>query len=478
MAAGKSSQSNAMLYTVITFVGLFLLSTVLAVVFYVKFEDERTLRVKDKQKALELASVGEYSNIVKTVGQVKGKSYIKAMQDYLDTLYSAITGEAMDGSAVVKVADAVERINQTMEVLADDASGAFGIDGIDLLGTIKKLKAEIDNAKTRIDDIQKEIEKQGEDYAVNMAEYDETAKKLIRDKGQALAEAARIQTTYEALKNDMDQSTAQQVKTWQDRYETEQARRKEKEVELAGLQTKLDETLEQLNDSVATLEKIKPRPDAEVVAFLPDAKVVSVDLDTNVVYLDLGQKDHVYKGLTFSIYDKSAPIPEDGKGKAEVEVFQINENVVAARIVSSSAKNPPVQDDIAVNLIWDKKTSNSFVVVGDFDIDGDGRTDRDGGEKVTNLIESWGGRVVQDVTINTDFIIIGDEPASIAAPNADDMAVDPDAEQKYQDSQDRIDRYYEAFDKADTFSVPKFNTKRFLILTGYDTTARKSTPKR
>ncbi|MCK4998480.1 MAG: hypothetical protein KAS23_03060, partial [Anaerohalosphaera sp.] len=167
MAAGKSSQSNAMLYTVITFVGLFLLSTVLAVVFYVKFEDERTLRVKDKQKALELASVGEYSNIVKTVGQVKGKSYIKAMQDYLDTLYSAITGEAMDGSAVVKVADAVERINQTMEVLADDASGAFGIDGIDLLGTIKKLKAEIDNAKTRIDDIQKEIEKQGEDYAVN-----------------------------------------------------------------------------------------------------------------------------------------------------------------------------------------------------------------------------------------------------------------------------------------------------------------------
>ncbi|MCK5000424.1 MAG: hypothetical protein KAS23_12855, partial [Anaerohalosphaera sp.] len=360
----------------------------------------------------------------------------------------------------------------------DDASGAFGIDGIDLLGTIKKLKAEIDNAKTRIDDIQKEIEKQGEDYAVNMAEYDETAKKLIRDKGQALAEAARIQTTYEALKNDMDQSTAQQVKTWQDRYETEQARRKEKEVELAGLQTKLDETLEQLNDSVATLEKIKPRPDAEVVAFLPDAKVVSVDLDTNVVYLDLGQKDHVYKGLTFSIYDKSAPIPEDGKGKAEVEVFQINENVVAARIVSSSAKNPPVQDDIAVNLIWDKKTSNSFVVVGDFDIDGDGRTDRDGGEKVTNLIESWGGRVVQDVTINTDFIIIGDEPASIAAPNADDMAVDPDAEQKYQDSQDRIDRYYEAFDKADTFSVPKFNTKRFLILTGYDTTARKSTPKR
>ena len=76
MAAGKSSQSNAMLYTVITFVGLFLLSTVLAVVFYVKFEDERTLRVKDKQKALELASVGEYSNIVKTVGQVKGNKHV------------------------------------------------------------------------------------------------------------------------------------------------------------------------------------------------------------------------------------------------------------------------------------------------------------------------------------------------------------------------------------------------------------------
>ena len=40
MPAGKRQQSNAMLYTVITFVGLFLISTVIAVVFYL--QDRKT----------------------------------------------------------------------------------------------------------------------------------------------------------------------------------------------------------------------------------------------------------------------------------------------------------------------------------------------------------------------------------------------------------------------------------------------------
>jgi len=42
MPPGKRRQSNAMLYTLITFVGLFIVATTVAVIYYVKAEELRT----------------------------------------------------------------------------------------------------------------------------------------------------------------------------------------------------------------------------------------------------------------------------------------------------------------------------------------------------------------------------------------------------------------------------------------------------
>ena len=40
MPPGKRRQSNAMLYTLITFVGLFIIATTVAVIYYVKAEEQ------------------------------------------------------------------------------------------------------------------------------------------------------------------------------------------------------------------------------------------------------------------------------------------------------------------------------------------------------------------------------------------------------------------------------------------------------
>ena len=77
---------------------------------------------------------------------------------------------------------------------------------------------------------------------------------------------------------------------------------------------------------------------------------------------------------TFTGYSALAmaeSIPEDGKGKAEIEVFNVTKRIAAAKINRSSVKNPIVPEDIVANLIWDSQTSNRFVVVGDFDFDRD-----------------------------------------------------------------------------------------------------------
>jgi hypothetical protein len=221
---------------------------------------------------------------------------------------------------------------------------------------------------------------------------------------------------------------------------------------------------------------IKPRPDIEVLAFKPDAAVVSVDMQTNTVFIDAGSKDHVYVGLTFSIYDKNAPVPEDGIGKAEIEVFGVTETVSAARFISSSNKNPVVPEDIAVNLIWDSEKNNSFVVSGNFDFDRDGKVDHDGKEKVQQLIERWGGKVVDEVTIETDFVVLGFEPKPMDKPTREQYEIDPMIEQRYEASMKNVREYNSIIARANTFGVAIFNQTRFLHLIGYDTLAGKSKP--
>jgi hypothetical protein len=108
------------------------------------------------------------------------------------------------------------------------------------------------------------------------------------------------------------------------------------------------------------------------------------------VYLDVGSENHVYRGLTFAVYDRNKQILEDEKGKAKIEVFQVEPKVSVARILNPNSKNPIVKEDIVVNLIWDSKTSNRFVVIGDF-VNSSGRTDPDGTRRIREMIERWGG---------------------------------------------------------------------------------------
>ncbi|AQT69535.1 hypothetical protein STSP2_02726 [Anaerohalosphaera lusitana] len=475
--AGRSSQSNAMLYTVITFVSLFIIATVVAVIFYLKYEDEKMISQKNIEKADQLATDSQFRQLSRTVGDIKsGETYIGAMQDYLDQMVTVVTGEKIDTSARVKVNDTKKEINQTLEALGDEFAAAYGPEGVDLLQTLVQLKNSLDAQRQQQENLRQQLDKLQQKYAIDQQAWEQTKEEIITDKEQYQAQAQEIQEKYDELNQQMQQSADQQVQIWKDRYEKTENAREELLVELENTEENLQETKQELSDALAKLEEIKPRPDIEVAAYQPDAEVVAVDLQTDVVYLNIGSDQHVYRGLTFSIYDRSAPVPEDGEGKAEVEVFRVDEKVSSARIVSSSKKNQIVEGDKAVNLIWDEETSNDFVVVGSFDFDRDGLVDRDGKEKVEQLIERWGGKIKETVDINTDFLVMGTEPEVMAEPTASEMAIDPDAEDKYQAQLDRVDAYYKAIEKAETLAVPKFNLKRFLLLTGYETTAKQSEP--
>ncbi len=155
-------------------------------------------------------------------------------------------------------------------------------------------------------------------------------------------------------------------------------------------------------------------------------------------------------------------------------MFQVTEQVCAARIVKSDKKDPIVKDDIVTNLIWDRKMPNRFVVAGEFDFNNDGRIDADGAQRIAELIERWGGIVADTITVDTDFLIVGVEPIALRRPTQHELDMDPMAQQRYEMSGKKIGEYNQFLDKAGNLGIPVFNQKRFLFLIGYDTLANKN----
>jgi len=478
MPVGKPSQGNMMLYTVLTFVGFFLVAAVCAVFFYVKAENYKSQRDDMAGQLGKLASDREVRELSKTVGKpLAAKTILGTMLTYLDEMLSAVTGELVeDATASVRVNGAKMQINETIAFLGEDASGTYGPDGFDLLQTITALKSELEAARGAARNMEALLNETHRDFDVAQENWRLEEQRLIDEKNRFQAVADEIQVKYDELKELMQQSANDQIQIYMDKVKSAEDQLKQKNMELLKTQTQLARTDEALQGALIRLEGIKPRPDTEVEAYRPDASIVDIDRQTNVVYLDVGSSDHVYRGLTFSVYDKNVPVPEDGKGKAEIEVFHVSDTVSAARINTSSKKNPIVHEDIVANLVWDSKTSNVFVVAGEFDFDRDGAIDRDGKEKVEQLIERWGGSLATEVTINTDFVVLGEVPKVLEKPTREQVELDPMVEQRYQASVTSVQQYDDILRRANTLRVPIFNQSRFMYLIGYESLASKSSP--
>ncbi|MHC5083496.1 MAG: hypothetical protein ACYTET_06110 [Planctomycetota bacterium] len=467
-----SQQNNAMLYALITFVALFIIATVCAVIFYIKSEEFRTQYENGKSDWQKIASIGEQGKLSKIVGKPeKGKSYLGTIQKLVDDLYSIFLGQeaGKDIPATVKFNEISMKTGEIIVALGDDASPAIGPSGVALLQTITDLKQKLDAARA-------EIENLNGIQTTLQDDLDDMDAQAAADRAQQLAEVDRFQkeadqisAQFDQLKATLEEGFEEQIDDFKNKLEAEQAKLRQKQLDLQENEKKLEETNVLLDGALTKLDVLKPDADNEVQAFDPDAQIVRVDLKNGIIYLDAGIQDRIYRGLTFAIYDRNKPIPEDGKGKAEIEVFQVAERVSAARLVRSDINDPVVKEDIVTNLIWDSETTNRFVVAGNFDFNNDGRIDADGDQRIVELIERWGGTIMEDITVNTDFIVVGVEPAALPRPTQNEIDIDPMAQIRYQRSVDAANSYNAMLKKAQQLGVPVFNQKRFMYLIGYDT---------
>ena len=596
MPPGKRQQTNTTLYMTITFVGLWIVATVVAVIFYMKAEDYRTEAARLQTERDELASSAEIRRIGALVGDKQPrKSRLGTMVEYVDEAVILILGglPEEETSAQVKVDTANRKVKDTIELVSQPkaptktAEGAPPNQFVELLtggqfpaatetfdetmknalppeklqelwestiaqmGTFKsqlgtrteqqddfnivlvtcefengaldvkvvynaenqaaglfftptppqvlqsyqpgdepsgqqtpfieiadpnttgliriteKLKAKLDNVAGTANATAAQLEDLQNRFDDAMAVSFEKEQTLLAEKEKYQQQVNDIKNDYDQLQELMRQTTDQQVQTLMTQFEEEKENRKQTYQELLKTQAELKMAQDRMKRTQGMLQAIVPLPDAETPAYKPDGSIMLIDDPTKIVHLNIGSNERVYRGLTFSVYDRNMPIPKDGKGKAEVEVFGVGETFSAARIIRSEIKRPIIVGDIIANLIWDSQKTNVFVIAGDFDLNGDGNSDRNAVDSLKALIQKWGGRVDDSVSVETDFVVLGTPPRVRRKPTFEQMEVDPMAMQRYEASLLRLDDYQKVQQQAETLLVPIFNLERFLYFIGY-----------
>lgn len=204
-------------------------------------------------------------------------------------------------------------------------------------------------------------------------------------------------------------------------------------------------------------------------AALVDGRIDAVDRAANEVVLSIGRRNKAVLGMTFAVYSDATAIRADeitgeyAAGKAVLEIVRVEDGFSRARIISASEGNPIIRGDVVANAVYDPNKAYRFVVDGLFDVNGDGRATRFERDELAALIERWGGTVVDEVTGDLDFIVLGAQPILPPAPAAGaPIAV----VNEYNRLQREIQRYNELLEAAEATSIPLLNANRLQTLIG------------
>lgn len=480
MPPGKRRQSNAMLYTLMTFVGLFIIATTAAVVYYVKAEELRTTADRAESSLAQMASSTDRDRIGDIVGDKAGnETYIGKMSELFDQVMGRSTGKPVpEGNAEVKAAgvdktvDAIVADAQPYITMQSDPSDpnapkvALATVAKDLLEKLKQTIQQKQALQTQLGDLQNKFADATDLWQATEQEL--TAKV---DEYRTLVE--QTQADYADLQALVEQSSEQRAASLLQQLEDERQQNQQLNQEMLQTQAQLNLTEQRLADAVEQVNRVQPPPDSEVEAQSPDGRVLLADHAEGLVTINIGSNDKVYRGLTFSVYDNLSGIPRDGKPKAEIEVFAVEPMVSTARVLSSEERNPIATGDLVANLIWSSDKVNHFVVAGNFDLNGDGTPDYEADAKISELIAKWGGVTDDTVTARTDFAILGTEPRVPPEPTFETLANDPMAQERYDRALQQRQRYDSIREQADALYIPIFTYQRFLSFTGYKSSVNK-----
>ena len=180
------------------------------------------------------------------------------------------------------------------------------------------------------------------------------------------------------------------------------------------------------------------------------------------------------------MYDKIDGIPPVGdptteeklpQGKASIEVTRVGQGSSECRVIRTTPGTQMSEGDLIANLVYDPHVKYNFVVYGDFDMDNNGVATPQDADVIKRLVTQWGGKLMNQVNVDTDFVVLGKEP--VLPTFSKEELQDPFNAKKLNDAQQALEAYQNVKRTAEQLHIPILNQNRFLYLTGYYNQARR-----
>jgi hypothetical protein len=359
-------------------------------------------------------------------------------------------------------------MTQTLEQV-NAANAEAGVNATNLAGAITQLQAQIASLKRE----NQALVSAQEDLQANLEAEQANHQTMIASKDEAIAAANEQVQELEAK--------------WQELVERSNAIENASGESIAGLQadleTKLRETedrltntsraLETANEQVRILtEQNRQRFGGNQMMAAADGKVLRSP-SQGTLYINLGRNQGITNGMTFQVYDAVTGIPKVTaerptdlpQGKGSVQVIRVDPNSAEARVVNQQIGQNIREGDLIANLAYDKNVPVRFRIYGDFDLDNDGVTMPSDRDRMLTLVREFGGQLVEDVTVETDVLVMGKEPE--VPRMTEEELLDSRNQRIHQEAIQRRDDYVAVREQARGLNVPILNQNQFLYYIGY-----------
>lgn len=300
---------------------------------------------------------------------------------------------------------------------------------------------------------------QAERYEKLRKQMDESYKSLADDVGRTKTDADAYRDGFEKSKQDFEKRISEQRNAADDR-----------ETKLKDQLDKLKEENLVLTNQLSVLrgekkgELLRPEDEASLV----DGSVTGLNPGERQAFISLGRKNKIQLGMRFGVYTDARAAKPDADGnypnaKALLEVVNVGDESSTCRIVSENRGQPVITGDVLVNPIYDARKTYKFVVFGNFDSNSDTIATAIERRDIVALVEEWGGKVVDDLNGDVDFLVMGERPVLGPRP-ATDAPIE--VVQEFIRREREIQRYDSMYKQAVSTSIPILSESRIYTLVG------------
>lgn len=447
----------------IGFLFLWLTSLVLLVWLYTEQEDIKTKSEQLQRENQRLARSGDKSLPWYSQASESGPSMASLLEEARkQTVLIAIGEEADDVESVrTKVVEFFSRIRE--DDLVDDVA-AF--DAAELLPAMTVLyenfkgqRALRTRAQGRADAAEQQLGEWVETHERIQSEFRSTSDKL---KNQ-IAAIKQEQDDYYARR---DEEVDQLGRKMEDMRQTHSRELQSKANEIRDGKQQYTDLQTRYAELQTKLGELQIKPGEQLTARREDGRIVMALPGDDVIYINLGRMHQLTVGLQFAVYPASG-IPVDGRSKARIEVTRIFDSTAECRILALDRSEVVIDGDLVANPVYDPTRALRFVVVGNFDLDGNGQEDPRGADQIKSLITDWGGEVVEQLSSRIDFVVAGSAPVIPKTAASLKSTRDRDIQERDRLLQRRRDEYEHTIASASNLSIPILTQEVFLQFLGF-----------